>query len=641
VVDVAASLFHRPGPLLDAYRDYCNEHSRQRLDERTLLARFATRIKGLRMRVVGKFGKGGKCQEFSVACVCKESANEEHFTLKDGTDKTVAEYFRETERPLSRPELPCVRDKPPGKRGSSFPMEALEICPYQPYKVKGLMPSEMLGKVKLLMAGNERTDRSGLLGPRERFDAIQRELPDASRFATAYGAELGSQPAALRAIARELPKPVPREAERIQSFASVGNIPLQDWAVVGLHQDSGVQRVILDRLSGQASRMGLNVPQPSFYFAHNFVAAVGEAMRNARRPQAVLVILPGRKQVGDGWGAEATKECDIEHGVPSIKVRAETLLNRNLGGATLGNILMKINGKLGGVNRTVTTLPVIQSPEQGHAAVIGIDVSRPSGRCSIAGAVISLDDDAALYAGRLVELGRHEQEHLDRACVKDLIMKLLLARYGSKHVVTPQERKPARLVIYRDGVSEGGLPTVLGAELQGVIDACRELADDDGQPYRPRISLLVAQTAHNVRMFKVADDGRVVKAPAGTVVDTGAVNTEHPEFFLQSHEAAIGCARVPKYHVLWDENGLSWDDVESMTYALCWLYPKCNQSVSKPAPVYHADQICTRARHYMQDVDDGASIGGHSFGGSSGPELSLPKTHANVVHPNLQDVMYW
>lgn len=57
-----------------------------------------------------------------------------------------------------------------------------------------------------------------------------------------------------------------------------------------------------------------------------------------------------------------------------------------------------------------------------------------------------------------------------------------------------------------------------------------------------------------------------------------------------------GTARPTKYHVLHDMNNFDCEDLEILTYYLCYLFARCNRSVSYPAPTYYAHLAAFRAR---------------------------------------------
>ena len=67
---------------------------------------------------------------------------------------------------------------------------------------------------------------------------------------------------------------------------------------------------------------------------------------------------------------------------------------------------------------------------------------------------------------------------------------------------------------------------------------------------------------------------------------------------------AQGTSRPSHYHVLWDDNEFTADDIQSLTYQLCHTYVRCTRSVSIPAPAYYAHLVAFRARYHLMDRED-------------------------------------
>jgi hypothetical protein len=53
--------------------------------------------------------------------------------------------------------------------------------------------------------------------------------------------------------------------------------------------------------------------------------------------------------------------------------------------------------------------------------------------------------------------------------------------------------------------------------------------------------------------------------------------------------------------VLWDDNNLTADELQQLTYQLCHTYVRCTRSVSIPAPAYYAHLVAFRARYHLVD----------------------------------------
>ena len=64
-----------------------------------------------------------------------------------------------------------------------------------------------------------------------------------------------------------------------------------------------------------------------------------------------------------------------------------------------------------------------------------------------------------------------------------------------------------------------------------------------------------------------------------------------------------GTSRPSHYHVLWDDNDFTADDLQCLTYQLCHTYVRCTRSVSIPAPAYYAHLVAFRARYHLVEKD--------------------------------------
>jgi len=65
----------------------------------------------------------------------------------------------------------------------------------------------------------------------------------------------------------------------------------------------------------------------------------------------------------------------------------------------------------------------------------------------------------------------------------------------------------------------------------------------------------------------------------GTVVDSGITHSSHLDVFLNSHAGPQGHNKAAHYHVLVDENSVSVDGLQLLTYWLCYLYWHCSRWV--------------------------------------------------------------
>uniref|UniRef100_A0A673VMA2 Argonaute RISC catalytic component 2 n=1 Tax=Suricata suricatta TaxID=37032 RepID=A0A673VMA2_SURSU len=309
--------------------------------------------------------------------------------------------------------------------------------------------------------------------------------------------------------------------------------------------------------------------------------------------QLVVVILPGKtpvyaevKRVGDtvlGMATQCVQMKNVQRTTPQ----------------TLSNLCLKINVKLGGVNNILLPQgrpPVFQQP----VIFLGADVTHPPAgdgkKPSIAAVVGSMDAHPNRYCAT-VRVQQHRQEIIQDLAT--MVRELLIQFYKSTRF------KPTRIIFYRDGVSEGQFQQVLHHELLAIREACIKLEKD----YQPGITFIVVQKRHHTRLFCTDKNER-------------------------------GTSRPSHYHVLWDDNRFSSDELQILTYQLCHTYVRCTRSVSIPAPAYYAHLVAFRARYHLVDKEHDSAEGSHTSGQSNGRDhQALAK--AVQVHQDTLRTMYF
>merc|ERR1712042_49864 len=234
--------------------------------------------------------------------------------------------------------------------------------------------------------------------------------------------------------------------------------------------------------------------------------------------------------------------------------------------------------------------------------------------------------------GRIQDMGVVSNEEV----IEDMkdVTKILLKRFYDRN----SGRKPEKIVMFRDGCSEGQFLTVLSKELVAIRKACEELE----QGYNPPITFLVVQKRHHTRFFPT--DGNKYRngdALAGTVIDQGINHPTEGDFYLLSHEGIQGTSRPCHYQVLWDDSDFTADELEVLSYYLCHLYSRCTRAVSYPTPTYYAHLVADRARCHHNELANSGDTG--SVSGSSGHDLSEKQKNdiKKIVEAGVKNAMYF
>lgn len=139
---------------------------------------------------------------------------------------------------------------------------------------------------------------------------------------------------------------------------------------------------------------------------------------------------------------------------------------------------------------------------------------------------------------------------------------------------------------------------------------------EHGKHQRPSSPVLTRPSSFFSKDGKDVD--RSGNLPAGTCVDTVVCHPFAFDFYLQAHAGLVGTARPCHYSVLEDDNNFKPDDLQRLTNALCYAYPRATRSVSLVTPAYLADIICTQTRAFIYAGDDDSVTPSQTSGGGSG-----------------------
>ncbi|KAJ3084300.1 hypothetical protein HK102_000701 [Quaeritorhiza haematococci] len=592
-LDVSATAFYEPGPVVDIVasmmgrqtpediRQPFNERDRQRIEKA---------LKGIKVYTTHR---GNSKRKWKIASVTATSAERTVFPVKDkeGQEENVANYFKvRYNNELKFPHFPCLIVGNPNKN-LYLPME---VC----YVVQGQ---------RILRKLNERQTadmiRFTCQPPQVRSQNINNGLnlllPPDNEYLSDFNIKIGDEMALVNA--RVLPTPTlsyhpssresrisPREgAWNLRDKQVAQGATLNAWSVVIFTPDRDtVPRATVDKFMREFvtvcrdTGMGVLTTQPSVRYASpqsNIEAALKAAYMDARnvanaKPQLIFCVLPNTgvqlygeiKRVGDTVIGVATQCIQVKHVFSPKKQYC-------------ANVCLKINVKLGGMNSYLSNQQIPFVSEK-PTIIFGADVTHPPpgefSKPSIAALVGSMDAQCSKYTAAVrVQKGRQE-------IIRDLgsmVIELLRSFYQTTRT------KPARILFYRDGVSEGQFAEVVREEVASIFRACQALEPN----YRPTVTFVVVKKRHHARFFvtKKEDADRSGNVMPGTVVDTGITHPSEFDFYLASHAGLQGTSKPTHYHVLFDENGFTADGLQELTYRLCYIYCRATRAVS---PLEHA-----------------------------------------------------
>lgn len=577
----------------------------------------------------------GKVKQFRDYQTPPYNAEQVSFECKELGNKTftIAEYFKAKYNiTLVTPQawlLNCgTREKP-----TWIPPELCEVMPGQAFR--GKLSDHQTAQMILVAARGPGENARRIANGAHRVIGFQGNNPSL----TAFGVGVDSKMLVIKG--RILPAPpvtygsksqiTPTEASwnmRGKKFAK--SVKLMKWSFLKLG-GARLETSQLDMFKRALKDYGIESDGPSN--PRGFEAALPGAentndssIQNIFRTmftlgiKMVLVILPSTSAATYArvkyWG-------DVKAGIHSVCVHAEKL---NKGAQYYANVALKFNLKNGGVNQLLPNQ--LGFLNNGQTMVVGIDVTHPApksmeGTPSIAAVVASVDNDYGQWPGSI----RCQETKKEMVSTLNFMMQERLRLWVSKN-----NRGPAKILIYRDGVSEGQYKTVLEDELTQIREACKEIY---GQRPLPQITIVVVGKRHHTRFYptdtRTADrNGNPLN---GTVVDRGVTMEKGFDFFLQAHTALQGTAKPSHYVVILDEMKLGAEELQTITHHLCYGFGRATKAVSICPPAYYADILCERGRCYLAQYVNG-SPPGKVFDWQEAP-------WTGNVHENLSDSMFY
>ncbi|OZJ02548.1 hypothetical protein BZG36_04506 [Bifiguratus adelaidae] len=644
-LDVSATAYYEPIPLYQMVAKILGRRSvddfRGGLSDRDRL-RVEKAIKGLKIKVNHR---GESSRQWKIMKLTPTSADRTVFDLGETGEKSdVASYFLKTyNKWLAYPFLPCVAVR----KGTFLPMEVCEVVPGQRH-IKKLNERQTAEMIKFTCQR-----------PHERLQRIMNGVKtleyDRNEYLKAFGMRIGRDNEVVNARVLPVPKVIyhkrSREAIVTPSFG-VWNLrnkmvaegaTLKSWGVVCFAQPRDVpigdiQRFVTEMcVTFQDTGMNVQQRQPPIMHADpngNIEATLRELyLRTGNavnyKPQILMCILPN---TGVSLYGEVKRVADCIVGVNTQCIQAKHV--RDVKKQYCANVCLKVNLKLGGTNSYIedNDMPFLAD---GKSILFGADVTHPAPgdttKPSIAAVCASMDTRASRYAAEIrVQPSRLEIiEGLAEMC-KELLKKY----YASTKI------KPSRILFYRDGVSEGQFAEVMRSEVAAVRAACATLDKD----YKPAITFVVIQKRHHARFFPLdrRDADKTGNCLPGTVIESGITHPTEFDFYLQSHAGLQGTSRPAHYQVLVDENKFTPDQLQDLTYKLCYLYGRATRAVSICPPAYYSHLVAFRARFHSKGESWSESdlTSEKSAGGAEQIQLDTIQSYGKV-HSEVSKYMYF
>ncbi|PAV64596.1 hypothetical protein WR25_01676 [Diploscapter pachys] len=269
------------------------------------------------------------------------------------------------------------------------------------------------------------------------------------------------------------------------------------------------------------------------------------------------------------------------------------------------NILMKMNIKMGGVN--VNVIP--QTPKlddwmkQKETLILSYDVSHP------VPAKRMQKKDAKATKPSVVGFSGNYGRHIDgfvgdfafqHPRVEQVDDALLKTRFANMlaHFQKNHGKLPKRVVIIRDGVSEGQYLMVIRDELHALEEGWKSHQQKSkGKLPFPPTAVFIGTKRNGIRLFVKDSNGMIRNVTAGTFAQSGVVRPNLNEWVMVAAKPIKGTAQPVTFQPIYDTIGMDNDERQDLMYYLCFLHQISGNTISLPEPLYQADEWAKRGRN--------------------------------------------
>ncbi|CAF1151082.1 unnamed protein product [Adineta steineri] len=311
------------------------------------------------------------------------------------------------------------------------------------------------------------------------------------------------------------------------------------------------------------------------------------------------------------------KKCgSIRHGIMTQCVRySEIPISENNLNSYCEGLIRKINFKNGGINTKVDLDMALEKKQSekdlymffGANILHGMNDSHEYP--SIAAIIGSVDSSCARSAGRVCkQYPGNGKFPIDTIAGIGKMVEELLDYNRQENGYLPN-----KIVFYRDGIENKRVSKILECEIPAIRQAFDKMYGDKTK--HPLLTVVAVKRRHNTCFFtynsdpnqetsKSEDSSRVTdNMSIGCVIDTTIVHPYQHDFYLNSHSTYRGVNRPPLYHVLLDEIGFTADELQLLTYHLCFTDARSSASEAIPSVAHQASIAALNARDLFCNDD--------------------------------------
>ncbi|XP_071371123.1 piwi-like protein 1 isoform X4 [Centroberyx affinis] len=360
-------------------------------------------------------------------------------------------------------------------------------------------------------------------------------------------------------------------SKEMRGVPLISSPPLENWLMFYTRRNANEAQSLLQTLNKVSGPLGLRVQRAVMVEYEDHQESLLRALQHnvGQRTQMVVVVLPSNRK--DKYDSVKKYLC-VDCPTPSQCVVSRTLSRPQALMTVATKIALQMACKMGGELWSVE-IPLKQ------LMIVGIDCYHDSaaGKRSIGALVASLNQGMTRWFSKCV-LQSRGQEIMDG---------LKMALIGAlKDYLKFNNCLPSRIIVYRDGVGDGMLQSVVSYEVPQIIESIKSMGHD----YVPKLTVVVVKKRISSRFFAHIN-GKVSNPPPGTIVDTEVTRPEWYDFYIVSQAVRMGSVSPTHYNVVYDTSGLKPDHMQRLTYKMCHMYYNWQGIIRVPAPCQYAHKL--------------------------------------------------
>ncbi|RHZ51598.1 hypothetical protein Glove_476g15 [Diversispora epigaea] len=557
----------------------------------------------------------------TIARISSESAYNLKFE-RDGKMIRISEYFEETGTPLKYPMLPCVvviKKQGRSEREMHFPIEVCLLKFGQKIPQSSMTTSMQKEMIRKTAISPDNRFKHLEIATKKHYDHNNNEYLKSIKF------EVADKFVELDSRVIEGPNLIVGGEKKIIPKLGIWDLTkfkkcatINKWSVLVFAQAKTKEiEAIMDIFDEVISEKGIIIKnKPRILHLHEIIATekllykeiplVEEKLKEAtKNGEELVVCILDKKTSGDNsLYAVVKRTCTKTIGVISQCFLWPTFLDKNGEHEekirnVFSMVAPKLNAKLGGINCSLSEGLNFKSEK---TMIMGADVYHPgrvekaNGHPSVAAVCASMNSDATKYAAR---------HRLNEILKNETIEKLsemteeLLIEFKKRNQYLPDH-----IIFYRDGVAEGQFEKIMKGEVEVLKDSLQKFYGKNGIQV-PKITFIIIQKRHHMRCKpsnKEEAHPDTGNSLPGTIIDLKIVVEDEFSFFLLSQALVQRntTARSSYYRILLNEGDFTADEIQKLTYNLCYLSARCSVSISQVAPACYAHHIANQARYLIK-----------------------------------------